>query len=98
MKVLIHDYTKEEWEKAAPAYRGWEVISDDGNIKPCMGCFGCWIKNPGECVIKDGYEKMGAMLHLAEEVLVISRYTYGCFSSFIKNIMDRSISGVLPFF
>ena len=98
MKVLIHDYTKEEWEKAAPAYRGWEVIADDGNMKPCMGCFGCWIKNPGECVIKDGYEKMGAMLHLAEEVLVISRYTYGCFSSFIKNIMDRSISGVLPFF
>jgi hypothetical protein len=22
-------------------------------IKPCRGCFGCWLKTPGECVIKD---------------------------------------------
>jgi len=23
------------------------------NLTFCMGCFGCWIKKPGECVIND---------------------------------------------
>lgn len=23
------------------------------NVKNCIGCFGCWIKTPGECVIYD---------------------------------------------
>ena len=98
MKLLIHDLTKEEWDKVSASYEGWEVICDNGCIKSCVGCFGCWIKEPGECVIKDGYEKMGALIHKADEVTVISRYTYGGFSSFIKNVFDRSIGFVLPYF
>ena len=98
MKLLIHDYDKKEWEKAAEKYAGWEVISDRGGIRPCAGCFGCWTKTPGTCVIKDGYEHMGSLIHQADELLVISRYTYGGFSSFVKNVFDRSIAWVLPFF
>lgn len=97
MKLLIHDLNEKEWEEAAKQYEGYEVISDKGNIKPCVGCFGCWLKTPGQCVIKDGYDRMGALIHQAEEVTVISRYTYGGFSSFVKNVMDRSIGWVLPY-
>ena len=97
MKLLIHDLNEKEWEEAAQQYEGYEVISDKGNIKPCVGCFGCWLKTPGQCVIKDGYDRMGALIHQAEEVTVISRYTYGGFSSFVKNVMDRSIGWVLPY-
>ena len=98
MKLLIHDLNESQWEKVAKDYQGWEVISDDGSIKPCIGCFGCWTKTPGECVIRDGYERMGALIHKAEEVVVISKYTYGGLSPFVKNVFDRSISFVLPFF
>ncbi len=98
MNLIIHDLSKEEWERVASDYEGWEVISDNGYIKPCVGCFGCWIKTPGECVIKDGYERMGALIHKADEIVIMSRYTYGGFSSFIKNVLDRSIGWVLPFF
>ncbi|MBQ4311259.1 MAG: flavodoxin family protein [Oscillospiraceae bacterium] len=98
MKLLIHDLNEREWEKIADKYRGWEIISDNGRIKPCVGCFGCWIKDPGKCVIRDGYERSGILLHKAEEITVMSRYTYGGFSSFIKNVFDRSISVVLPYF
>ena len=98
MNLLIHDLDKEEWAKIADQYAGWDVVSDNGGIKPCAGCFGCWIKNPGQCIIKDGYEDMGERIHRADEVVVMSRYTYGGFSSFVKNVIDRSISYMLPFF
>ena len=98
MKLLIHDYSEEEWNKVASKYSDWKVISDSGKISPCVGCFGCWIKEPGECVIKDGYERVAALFHGAEEITVISRYTYGGFSSFVKNVFDRVIGFVLPFF
>ena len=98
MNLVIHDYDKQEWEKISDRFQGWEVISDDGSIKPCVGCFGCWVKTPGECVIKDGYGRMGEKIHRADEVVVLSRFTYGGFSSFIKNVFDRSIGWVLPFF
>lgn len=98
MKLLIHDMNEEEWSRVSEEYGDWTVISDKGTIRPCAGCFGCWLKNPGECVIRDGYEKMGALIHRADEVLVISRYTYGGFSPFVKNVFDRSIGWVLPFF
>ncbi len=69
-----------------------------GAIKSCVGCFGCWIKTPGRCVIKDGYENIGRDMAHCEEVLIISRCVYGSYSPFVKNILDRSISYVLPFF
>jgi multimeric flavodoxin WrbA len=98
MKLLIHDLNESEWSKVAAEYEGWKVISDNGSIKPCAGCFGCWFKNPGQCVIKDGYDQMGNLIHEAKEVVVISKYTYGGFSSFIKTVFDRSIGYILPYF
>ena len=85
MNLVIHDLSEKEWNKIKADYEGWKVVSDNGNIGPCIGCFCCWRKTPGECVIKDGYENMGALIHHADEVVVISRYTYGGFSSFVKN-------------
>ena len=98
MNLLIHDLNEKEWAGIAEQYKGWKVISDTGTIKPCTGCFGCWIKKPGTCVMKDGYNHMGALIHKADRVVVISRYTYGGFSSFVKNVFDRSIGWVLPYF
>ncbi len=98
MKLLIHDLNEKEWNKVAADYDDWEVISDNGSIRPCSGCFGCWLKTPGRCVINDGYDRMGVLLHKADEVVVMTRYTYGGFSSFVKNVFDRSIGYILPFF
>ncbi len=98
MNLLIHDLDEKEWEQIAQDYRRWEVIAPSKEIKPCVGCFGCWLKTPGECVIKDGYNRMGALIHQADELVVMSKYTYGGFSSFVKNVFDRSIGWVLPYF
>ena len=98
MNLIIHDLKSEQWDEVKHEYDGWNVVADDGSIRPCIGCFGCWNKDPGQCVVHDGLDNMGALIHEAEEVVVISRYTYGGFSSFVKNVFDRSLSYVLPQF
>ncbi|WP_051192289.1 NAD(P)H-dependent oxidoreductase [Butyrivibrio sp. VCB2001] len=98
MNLLIHDLDEKEWGQISQDYQGWEVIAPSKEIKPCAGCFGCWLKTPGECVIKDGYNRMGYLIHKADELVVMTRYTYGGFSSFVKNVFDRSIGWVLPYF
>lgn len=76
----------------------WTILSDTGRIRPCIGCFCCWLKTPGRCVIRDGFEHMGALLSEADELLIISRCSFGGFSPFVKNVMDRSIGYLLPYF
>lgn len=98
MGLVIHDLSPTDWDRVCEKYEGWTVVSDRGTIRPCVGCFSCWNRTPGQCVIRDGYENMGALIHHADEVVVISRYTYGGFSGFVKNVFDRCLSYVLPQF
>ena len=98
MGLLIHDLSPEEWAEVSREYDGWDIVSDNGSIRPCVGCFSCWNRDPGRCAIKDGYENMGVRIHHADEVVVISRYTYGGFSGFVKNVFDRCLAYVLPQF
>ncbi len=98
MDLVIHDLPPEKWARLASDYAGWTVVSEDGPVRPCIGCFGCWNRTPGVCVQKDGYENMGELVHRAGEVHVISRYTYGGFSGFVKGVFDRSLGYVLPHF
>jgi len=52
--VKIHDIILEELKKL-----NWDATSislEDKDIAYCLGCFGCWVQTPGECVIKD-YEE-----------------------------------------
>ena len=72
MKLLIHDLTSAEWDVVADNYKDWTIISDTGAIRPCIGCFHCWASGTGECVFKDGYHQMGALIHEAEEVVFMS--------------------------
>jgi multimeric flavodoxin WrbA len=100
VNVLIHDRNNEDIEniiKDNPE----EIVffSDNGNMNPCIGCFGCWIKTPGQCVIKDGYEKTGVLLTKCNRMTIISQCFYGGYSPPVKNILDRSICPyLLPYF
>ena len=98
MNLVIPDLPPEAWARIEADYAGWTVVSDRGTIRPCTGCFACWNRTPGVCAVKDGYENMGQLIHRADEVLVISRYRYGGFSGFVKNVFDRCLGYVLPQF
>lgn len=41
---------------------------------------------------------MGKYLGMCDELVIVSKCTYGCYSPFIKNVLDRSISYISPYF
>lgn len=97
MKLIIHDLRNEEFQRLFPkGVKDAKVISNDGTIKNCIGCFGCWIKTPGACVIRDNYGDIGKSFSKCEEITIISRCCYGGYSPFVKNVLDRAISYVHP--
>lgn len=101
MNVIIHDLGPKYDKAIQTMYQTTKdtlIISEKAPIHPCAGCFGCWIKTPGQCVIKDEYQKMGSILGSTESLIVISQNCYGTFSPFIKAIFDRSISYINPDF
>ena len=93
MKMVLTDVSRE-----GLSVGNVEVIENTGNIHHCIGCFSCWVKTPGKCVIKDGYEDMGIRLSRLTELVIVSECVYGSFSPFIKNTLDRAISYVHPGF
>lgn len=99
MKLFIHDLEVNDFEKLfLNSLDDTMIISDDGRIQHCIGCFGCWIKTPADCVIRDKYGDMGEYLSKCKEVIIISKCCYGGFSPFVKNVLDRSISYIHPYF
>lgn len=98
MRTVICDLSAEDWAKFREMPSDVEIILNNGNMKKCIGCFGCWVKTPGQCVLADQYQKLGELYGKTEELVIISRCSFGGYSSFVKNVMDRSISYVLPYF
>lgn len=99
MKLIIHDLKSEDFKNIFQNdIDNSVIVSGEHNISNCIGCFGCWIKSPGKCIIKDNYSDMGEYLSKTEELIIISECFYGSYSPFVKNVLDRSISYVLPYF
>ena len=99
MKLIIHDLNEDTLQRMYPHIADEDIIiSDHGSIHPCIGCFGCWLKTPGACIIKDPYRQMGKNIAMCSEMLIISKCIYGSYSPFAKNVLDRSISYIHPYF
>lgn len=99
MKIILHDLDQTEFIQLYPNIDTNDVIiSDNHTIHNCIGCFGCWIKTPGICVLKDDYNNMGELLSKCDELIIISKCIYGSYSPFIRNVLDRCIPYLLPYF
>lgn len=66
-------------------------------IEDCRGCFCCWTKTPGKCVIRDDMEQI-LNAYLEADVILWSfpLYYYGV-PSRCKALMDRLLPTNLPF-
>ncbi len=60
-------------------------------IANCMGCFGCWTKTPGKCVIRDDATKVYPCIAKSDKVLYVSRLKYGGYDTIMKTMLERAI-------
>ena len=61
------------------------------NITNCVGCFGCWTKTPGRCVIRDDAVKVYPLIARSDTLLYISRIKYGGYDTVMKTMLERAI-------
>lgn len=74
-----------------------ELSVSNMNIKPCVGCFSCWNKTPGQCFIQDDMgQVIEDMLWADITVWSFPLYYYSVPGS-LKNLIDRQLPMVLPF-
>jgi len=69
----------------------------DLNINFCTGCWDCWVKTPGLCVIKDDQEEILKYIPHVDHLIFVSPIILGYESSLIKTFKDRFIPTVHPY-
>ena len=94
MKVILHNLDSQYDEIISS--RCDQVISADGKYAPCQGCFGCWIKHPAECFMKDKLQQICRVIGKTDELVIVTQNLYGGYSADIKNVLDRSIGTSTP--
>jgi len=67
------------------------------NIKPCLGCFFCWDKTPGECCIRDDMRTVIEKLLWADITIWSFPLYYFGLPGQLKNLIDRQLPMTLPF-
>ncbi len=68
-------------------------------IARCLGCFGCWVKTPGKCVINDAASDLPRKIVQSDILFLLTPVTFGMYSSELKKAMDRyACPLLLPFF
>ena len=110
MKALIisdKEYQTDQYTKLSQALDDYlrkrdfeieQVQIGGGDLAFCRGCFGCWVKKPGECVMNDGISQINQKSMNADVVIYLCPVVFGQFSANIKYVIDRWLPNMLPFF
>ena len=80
---------------------GWDIDVLDfckTEIAACLGCFGCWLKTPGICVINDAGRDVTKAYVQSDMTVYLTPVTFGGYSSALKKAVDRLIPSVSPHF
>ncbi len=72
------------------------IVLREKKIRPCTGCFTCWVKTPGVCSIKDDAAEVAGRYIGSDQVILASPLVMGFISSLLKNAMDRNVPLVHP--
>lgn len=64
----------------------------------CKGCFDCWLKTPGVCILRDSVFGLANHLSDCSTFVIVSKLLYGGFSTCVKGVTDRLIAFNLPYF
>ena len=74
-----------------------EIQVNKLEINSCLGCFSCWNKTPGKCVIKDDMQEVIEKLLWADITIWSFPLYYFSVPGKLKTLIDRQLPMVLPF-
>lgn len=97
MRTIFYDLSEKDISKIKFKDDDY-LISSSLCKNTCIGCFSCWIKHPGICCYKDSFSNLSKVLKQTDELVIISKSRYGCYSSDIKRLLERCLGYVLPYF
>ena len=97
MRTIIHDLNENDLKKLKFDIDD-KLLSSLSCTNNCIGCFSCWIKHPKRCALKDDFSEIVEFLKDSDEIVLISRCRYGCYSASTKRVLERCIGYVLPHF
>jgi multimeric flavodoxin WrbA len=81
--------------------RGYSVCQkaiQRDELQFCRGCFDCWTKTPGECIMKDAIAEINRACMTSDVVIYLCPIVFGQFSANMKSAIDRWLPNMLPFF
>jgi multimeric flavodoxin WrbA len=68
------------------------------DLKGCSGCFGCWVKTPGECVKRDDSAQVCRAAMGADLLVLASPVRMGFTTALLKRAADQMIPLIHPYF
>lgn len=74
------------------------MVLHEKKIADCIGCFGCWVKTPGICIIDDYAREVARAFINSDLVVYLTPVVFGGYSYQLKKALDRMIPLISPFF
>ena len=74
-----------------------ELTLRDMNVHGCTGCFGCWVKTPGECAKRDDSAQICRAVINSDLAVFASPMRMGFTNSLLKRAMDQMIPLAHPY-
>ncbi|RCW51350.1 flavodoxin family protein [Halanaerobium sp. ST460_2HS_T2] len=75
-----------------------EILLKEKEIADCLGCFKCWVKTPGICIINDYGREVAAELINSDLLIFLTPVVFGSYSYQLKKALDRMIPLISPYF
>lgn len=88
MKLIVSDITLRQ---PLPVDEVKYIDLSQLKISNCIGCFGCWVKTPGKCVIRDDAPKVYPLIAQSTHLIYVSRICFGGYDTIMKTVLERSI-------
>lgn len=96
MKLLIVNTLPQDHPAALEAVKTLKETAEcriinayEMNIRPCAGCNACWLKTPGICSIRDGYEEILKAYLENDGAVFLSGTALNFVDYRMKNVIDR---------
>ena len=82
-----------------PVREDWHYVDlSQLKIADCMGCFSCWVRTPGRCVIRDDAVGVYPLIAHSDHVIYVSRLFCGSYDVPMKTMLERAIPVQQQFF